>query len=281
MEYIMNHHVKEIINISWEGPFSIEEILEGTIDNQKFDVKSSDIGLYQIYGSHPLYGSDVLVYIGRTQNRNGFKSRLKNRWVIDNGNDSNNVKIYLGTIFSDFKQYTNEEINTCIKKAEILMINALKPAFNSSNIQSAKDFDGDYIVYNHGSYRSLYPIFDSEYFWKWLKNFLTVDKIAKDYNIKVENEDEYYGFIIEEFNNYTIWLCIDYKIWNSNKHRSPLCLQIHTNTQDTIEAVNNLKDFTIFDEYEDNSSVSYFSLDIDITKEKIDSIIKNIKPSLH
>jgi hypothetical protein len=144
----------EIININWEGPFSIDDILNNKIDSKKFAVKSDDIGLYQIYGSHPLYGSDILVYIGRTQNKNGFKSRLKGRWVIENGTDANNVQIYLGTIFSDSKKYNNKELNYCIEKAEILMINALKPAFNSSNIQSAKDFEQDYIVYNHGSYRS-------------------------------------------------------------------------------------------------------------------------------
>ncbi|GEM_PF-265214 len=275
-------NIKEIINIDWEGPFSIDEILKGTIDNQKFNVKSSDIGLYQIYGSHPLYGSDVLVYIGRTQNKNGFQSRLKDRWVINNGNDSNNVKIYLGTIFSDSKKYTNAEINVFIEKAEVLMINALKPAFNSSNIQSAKDFDKkDYIVYNHGSYRSLYPVFDSEYFWKEFKNFATVDRIAKEYNnVKVDNEDEYYGFIIEEFDNYTIWFGIDYKIWDSKEHGFPLCLQVYSNTNDEVEAVNNLKDFTKFCEYEDSSSVSYLPFGIDITRHQIEIKIQEIKKFL-
>lgn len=274
-------NIKEIINVNWEGPFSIDEILEDTIDNQKFEVKSSDIGLYQIYGSHPLYGSDVLVYIGRTKNKNGFKSRLKDRWVINNGNDFNNVKIYLGKIFSDSKKYTNEEINTCIEKAEVLMINALKPAFNSSNIQNAKDFDNNYIVYNHGSHRSLYPIFDSEYFWKEFKNFVTVDRIAKEYGTKkVENEDEYYGFVIEEFDSYTIWFGIDYKIWNSKEHSSPLCLQVYVTTNNTVEAVHNLKDFTKFDEYEDNSSVSYLPLGVDITKPQIDIKIQEIKEIL-
>ena len=89
---------KEIIKVFWYGPFTQDDIIENNIDKDE-EVKSTDIGLYQVYGSHPLYGDGVLVYIGRTFN--SFKKRLKNRWVIESGTDTNNVKIYLGKIFSD------------------------------------------------------------------------------------------------------------------------------------------------------------------------------------
>ena len=94
----------EEIKIFWEGPFSIEEITNNEID-EKYDVKSSDKGLYQIYGSHPLYGDGVLVYIGRT--KNSFQSRLNGRWVIENGRDTENVQIYLSKIISDSKKLKN------------------------------------------------------------------------------------------------------------------------------------------------------------------------------
>ncbi len=129
---------REEIKIFWEGPFNIEEIIKDKID-ERYDVKSNDIGLYQVYGSHPLYGDGVLVYIGRTKNKNGFKSRLKDRWVIENGSDSDNVKIYLGTIFSDSEKFDKEDKKGMIEKSEILLINAMKPAYNSSNIQSVQD----------------------------------------------------------------------------------------------------------------------------------------------
>lgn len=272
--------MKEIINIYWEGPFSKNEIIEGKIDNNKFEVKSNDIGLYQIYGSHPLYGSNNLVYIGRTIDKNGFKSRLKNRWVIENGNDENNVQIYLGTIFSDSRKYNDEEKNNCIVKAEVLMINALKPAFNSSNIQSArKNSDNDYIIYNYGSYRSLYPIFDSEYYWEDFRNIQTVDKIAKEYNNKeIDNEDDYYGFIVDDkMKGYNIWFGVDYKIMDSKKHNCPLCLQVFT---DDNKSISTLTNFIEFNEYDDGSSVSYIPLDINITKKEIDLKVKDTKSIL-
>lgn len=277
----MNQQEKEIINIAWEGPFNIDEILKGEIDNNKYEVTSDDIGLYQIYGSHPLYGSDVLVYIGRTQDQKGFKSRLNNRWVINNGNDVNNVKIYLGKIFSDSKRLTDSEINSSIEKAEVLMIHALKPAFNSSNIQSVKDFNEDYIVYNRGSYRSLYPILDSNYFWKMYKNYEIVKRLAGDYVISLrEEEDSSYGFIIYENDNYTIWIGIDYKIWNSKEHNCPLCLEVYKVFGNGTKSVKSLKDFQEFDEYDNGDSLSYLALDINITKEELDGKIQEVQKYL-
>uniref|UniRef100_UPI0040479605 hypothetical protein n=1 Tax=Aliarcobacter sp. TaxID=2321116 RepID=UPI0040479605 len=271
----MMNNEKEIINVNWEGPFSISDILDNPIDSKKFD-----IGLYQIYGSHPLYGSDVLVYIGRTQNKNGFKSRLKGRWVIENGTDANNVQIYLGTIFSDSKKYTDEEIKISIEKAEILMINALKPAFNSSNIQSAKVDGGDYTVYNYGSYRSIYPILDSEYFWKDSKNFITVERIAEEYkkSKKISNDAEVYGFEILKLGCYKVWFGVEYEIWDSKEHVCPLCLEVYEETDHGIIAINKLKNLNfIVYEYEDKQSVSYLPLEIGITKNQIDIKIKEIK----
>lgn len=217
----------EIIKICWEGPFNINEITKGEID-KKYDVKSNDIGLYQIYGSHPLYGDSVLVYIGRTKNKNGFKSRLKDRWVIENGNDAENVQIYLGTIFSDHKKYSDEIVNDMIEKAEVLLINALKPAFNSSNIQSAKNelLEQKFIVHNEGNYRKLHPVLDSQYFWGTYKNFSIVDILAGNDNLKVgevENEDEYYGFDLQDNDN--IFVGIDYEYWNRKK--TPLVIGVY------------------------------------------------------
>ena len=47
------------VRIEWEGPFSIEEVLELNDGNK-------DYGLYQIYGHHIVYGKDSLLYIGQT-----------------------------------------------------------------------------------------------------------------------------------------------------------------------------------------------------------------------
>ncbi len=126
------------INIWWEGPFTQDDIINDKIDSEQYDNKATDIGLYQVYSSHPLYGADVLVYIGMTVAKGGFKSRLKNRWVIESGDDSENVKIYLGRIFSYSKKIAKKDEITMIKQAESLLINALTPAFNTQYEPSEK-----------------------------------------------------------------------------------------------------------------------------------------------
>ena len=265
----------EEINIWWEGSFTIDEILNDAIDSSKFDNTADKIGIYQIYGTHPLYGRDKLLYIGRTHDKNGFKSRLKNRWVVENGQDSNNVKIYLGTIFSYNENIKNKETNF-IEKAEVLLINALKPAFNSSNIQSVdiKLMEQKYIVYNHNNYRDLYPILSSEYFWQDTNlNFIIADKLAKEFKTKIikKAEDDYYMFALP--NNDNIFIGIDYGCWNKTKQ--PLQLAIEKNSLDDIQLQNIKKEFELL-EYEDEYNQCYYiSLIKNLRQENSINIIKD------
>lgn len=50
-----------VIHVHWNGPFSLEDV------EQKDD--NFDYGVYQVYGSHPIYGSDVLLYIGKASDQ--------------------------------------------------------------------------------------------------------------------------------------------------------------------------------------------------------------------
>ncbi len=260
--------IREEIKILWEGPFKIDDILNGNIDNKKYDVKADGQGLYQIYGSHPLYGNGVLVYIGRTKGKNGFKSRLKGRWVIENGSDTENVQIYLGTIFSDSKKIKNDD--DLIDKSEVLLINAMKPAYNSSNIQSADDnfINDNFILHNEGDYRNLYPVLDSKYFWQPYKNFAIVNELAELYNIKkIADEDEYYGFeinIIDKFDislNYTLWFGVQYEAWNESK--VPLELQVYSEDKKIMKKIKSLKlDGFKYKKYDDEEE-NYFQIEFD------------------
>jgi hypothetical protein len=60
---------ERIIHIEWEGPYSLNQL-----DTLK-DLRK-DRGLYQIYGHHPVYGSNVLLYIGQTVGRT-FGERIE------------------------------------------------------------------------------------------------------------------------------------------------------------------------------------------------------------
>jgi hypothetical protein len=48
---------ERIIHIEWEGPYSLNQL-----DTLK-DLRKDHV-LYQIYGHHPVYGSNVLLYTG-------------------------------------------------------------------------------------------------------------------------------------------------------------------------------------------------------------------------
>lgn len=267
----------EEINIWWEGSFSIDDILNDKIDSSIYDNTANKIGIYQIYGIHPLYGSDKLLYIGRTQDKNGFKSRLKNRWVIENGQDSENIKIYLGTIFSYNEDIKNKE-NNFIEKAEALLINALKPAFNSSNIQSVDERlqKQNYIIYNHNNYRDIYPILSSEYFWKDNNlNFIITDKLVDKFKTQIikKAEDEYYMFALPSNDN--IFIGVDYGCWNKTKQ--PIQLAIEKESIDDIQIQNIKNKFEILDYQDEHDQCYYISLAKNLKYEDIiDDIIKII-----
>ena len=266
------------INIWWEGPFTQEEIITPSSDDKNETNETNEanniskkIGLYQVYGSHPLYGNDVLLYIGRTKGKNGFSSRLKNRWVIEYGNDANNVKIYLGTIYSDRMTIIPQEENRQIDLAEVLLINALKPAYNSSNIQSVgtQYIEEQYLVKNRNNYRNLYPVLSSEYFLEDnILNVVYVDKLADVYDRNVEDDDEFYGFNI--FND-KVFIGIDYKCWD--KEHVPLHIGISKEIDSKL--LKKIEKKYIKLEYEDKDCM-YIST-IDKLDEHIDDNIEKIK----
>ena len=83
-----------IVRIHWEGPYSVKKAV-------KFD-RCIDIGLYQYYGRHLVFGRDSLLYIGKTVGRTvegkaSFSSRIKdhdkNDWKL--GMDDKTHKDYV------------------------------------------------------------------------------------------------------------------------------------------------------------------------------------------
>ena len=256
----------EEIDIWWEGPFNHNDIIENKIKNKDSENIQKDIGLYQVYSSHPLYGNDVLVYIGLTTD--SFQRRLKNRWVIENGNDSNNVKIYLGCIFSPTKALDSKTQIKKIKKAETLLINALKPAFNSSNIQSVheKYASDNYIINNLNSYRNLYPQLSSNYFWNnQFKNFEITELLANELKCTAKDENEFYGFEILENDN--ICLGVDYNYWN--KENIPLVIGVYKELNITKEELQNK-----FKDIGEDKEYYFISASDDLLKENIIDEIK-------
>ena len=111
------------IHIEWHGPFLIEEILNG--DKRIFN----EIGLYQIYGNHPINGSDNLLYIGYTAR--SFKARLKTHHNIWIKHESTAPSIYLGVIWGKDVLDPDWKI-LLIKEAEKLLTYYSSPPYNSA-----------------------------------------------------------------------------------------------------------------------------------------------------
>ena len=56
----MKGGARRVIRVEWEGTFSIDEVREMNDEND-------GPGLYQIYGRHLIYGSGILLYIGKSE----------------------------------------------------------------------------------------------------------------------------------------------------------------------------------------------------------------------
>ena len=174
--------MEETIRIKWDGPYNLndmgyDEKEEKYIkSNRNLDNKSSDFGIYQIYGHHPVYGSNVLLYIGKAQDQT-FSIRISQEgW--DNNEDYKNIQIYLGKIYNENNFPANEEgdreWDKRISQAESMLIYAHEPARNSSNILTVSrenqklEIFKNIRVLNYGQYRSLMPEVSGE---MWVKEY--------------------------------------------------------------------------------------------------------------
>lgn len=114
------------IQITWDGPYSLEQLDNGD------EHLGTSIGVYQIYGKHPIYGSNVLLYIGKTV-KQSFSKRIKQEEHWWDNSDMRNVQIYTGRLFSKLQE---EHLIDDITLAEQILINTHLPAHNSSNINT-------------------------------------------------------------------------------------------------------------------------------------------------
>lgn len=150
--------IKDIL-ISWEGPFNLDTIK--TLNGQK------DFGIYQIYGQHPVYGSNVLLYIGKAEQQTfGTRIQQESNWCYNA--DSKRVEIYVGRLFGE-QPISGQDWNNQINIAEKILIHTHWPAGNSSNINSItskvelSEEIKQYNVVNYDQYRSLQSVISAQH----------------------------------------------------------------------------------------------------------------------
>ncbi|MCF6293032.1 MAG: hypothetical protein L3J04_06525 [Robiginitomaculum sp.] len=136
------------IHLEWYGPYLLSGLSE--VGNEEYDY-----GVYQVYGTHPVYGSNVLLYIGKASQQT-FGVRIQQEGWKGN-QDEENIQIYVGR-FSGKKKPSDKKWDQEITLAEQLLIHAHKPALNSQHIKSIRNPKLDDVhVLNWYSYRDLMP----------------------------------------------------------------------------------------------------------------------------
>lgn len=134
------------IHINWNGPIPLDEAVS--------DTYSDSCGVYQYYGSHPVYGSSTLLYIGKSVD-SCFPDRLSDH--VHHHWSAAPTHIHLGSIVSE-RLLSDNEWTEQIDLAESILIYTHSPAWNSSNIKTIEysRFDGVHI-FNWGNRGLLLP----------------------------------------------------------------------------------------------------------------------------
>ena len=135
--------------VEWDGPHEFDD-LPDTLASDDYKGYLEAFSIYALTASHPIYGDDVIVYIGKTTKQNVIKrlSQHKKSWW--------DGQAYLAIVyrFSDWQSYgnmtvddaifytegdsRNEDNQRIIGGIEELLIYALAPAYNIRNKKSAE-----------------------------------------------------------------------------------------------------------------------------------------------
>ena len=127
--------------------------------------ETADFGVYQIYGCHPVYGSDALAYIGMAGEQT-FGMRFEGRERISRNVWSDNWshhRICVGRIHKtvDESHPSDLQWGELIRVAERLLIAGHAPAWNGQGVGELKpdewDRFGKFHVFNWGQYARLLP----------------------------------------------------------------------------------------------------------------------------
>ena len=125
------------IRVEWEGPYPIEKTRQ--MDGG---------GLYQIYGHHFIYGSGILLYIGKTTKQT-FGERVTQNYADWKPRtpryqeDDDEVLVRLGRL-----DYRDEDFETVLSDVEAFEIFCHSPPYNGINIGTY--WGQDLIVVNSG-----------------------------------------------------------------------------------------------------------------------------------
>lgn len=148
---LQNVHV---IEINWEGPFTLDEIKNFTTD--------IDFGLYMAYGPHNIYGNNVLLYVGKAEQQTlgaRILQHMEEDWY-------GTEQIFIGRLGGD-QIPRMSDWDQSIDYAETKLIQYCLPSWNASkfNSHSEKSF-GEAIIINNGVRLTSIPTILADWIYK-------------------------------------------------------------------------------------------------------------------
>lgn len=154
----MEREEEIIYEVCWEGPYS-----KSTLNSTKKITKEQNkqFVLYKIYGSHPVYGNNILLYIGMTEQDVTERLRQHDYWMDEERFGESDI--YLASIGGFENWVESEKIaifdppeREIIGKVESLLIYAHQPVYNTKNRTTAKN-SRNIRIFNTGCYGALMP----------------------------------------------------------------------------------------------------------------------------
>ncbi|MGI9337099.1 MAG: hypothetical protein ACR2P4_01130 [Gammaproteobacteria bacterium] len=143
--------------------------------------KRGDWGIYQIYGEHPAYGSDTLLYIGLCGEGKNTKQtigkRVSQHPEFMREPYHSEARVYVGHLISESPGIktgkAQQEWADHICRAEKLLIFFHKPAYNSTDITGiSEELSGMNIrVFNFGNCRKLQGEVSSDFYREYNEKY--------------------------------------------------------------------------------------------------------------
>lgn len=159
-----------LVHIDWSGPFTLNS--RNDPENRK---KWNGHGVYQVYGKHPVYGQNSLLYIGKAFGQS-FYDRAKQHY--NRGDDEtcffselDDPSYYLGTI--KMESFVGDA-SKLFNDIEALLIYSCKPAGNANFIKNLICLNYAITILNWNNYANLppelsYSRWSFDYWNKWNK----------------------------------------------------------------------------------------------------------------
>lgn len=142
-----------VIEIEWDGPFSIDAL--NSLNGE------SDFGVYQVYGTHVVFGSDALLYIGKAEEQY-FSRRMAQHtgWF---GNEPSQLTLYVGRLGSETGAIGDGVWKEEINRAERVLIHSCSPPYNTQHLNTYGSDVKSLVVLNRGKRHRLPAIVSTLY----------------------------------------------------------------------------------------------------------------------